>query len=46
MFPAHVTLQVSARQRTGHTEAVTEIQAEHCDPEKIIKPQAAMGVNS
>lgn len=42
----HVSLQVSGQQRTGHTEAATEIQAEHTDPEKIIKPWAAKAVNS
>lgn len=42
----HVTLQVSAQQRTGRKEMVTEIQAEHSDLKKIIKPWAAMGVNS
>lgn len=41
-----MTLQVPAWQSTGHTEALTEIQAEHCELEKIINPWAAMGVNS
>lgn len=34
----HMTLQAPGQQRTSHTEAVTETQAEHCCPEEIINP--------
>lgn len=34
----HMTLQAPGQQRTSHTEAVTETQAEHCSPEEIINP--------
>lgn len=34
---SHMTLQAPGQQRTSHAEAVTETQAERCNPEEIIK---------